>query len=755
MNLQQGQNELLNLLESAFNGEVMLPDFQRSFVWGRNDIEELIKSLLEDMFIGTFLILYTHPNNIPFKPVFISGVKEVNPQVKENPTMLILDGQQRLTAMFYAIYSPNIPLKNTETPYKFFIDLKKLVVDEIEDSVFSWSLRWRDYISYLDGNGKLDVQRLLKDKILPLSVFQKKDEYYKIRYGYMEKIFESKDLEKIDNYIYNILNYLVHTLSLDISYNEKPEEIAILFERINKTGIRLSTYDLLTARFYKYIKLREEWEKVFEENPNIKKLASRVDNTNVPFSFIQALALSHGASIKSRELIKIDNSILNKENWDKVVKIVENKVLANLNQINEFGIGDINKWLPYNPLITLLTAFYLKFGHIDNEKIAAWYWSSVFTERYSGSTEEKIMKDFRDVNIWMNDSKFVPEVVREFIVQLSKSAFTLKNVRRSGSSKYKGVFNLIFKNKAQDFYYPENLAFNNLEDHHIFPKAFLKSKNVEVEYDTVLNRTLIFDETNRKISNKSPAEYIKEMIEIQMKKGLTKTEAEEKIKKILRAHFIDEEMYEILKNTSKDLTSEEIMKNFENFISKREKLIIEKIKELVNFERFFYIVKTTPYYSEKSKLYKQFWTSLLEKSNKKFDLFSTRSPALDWLLSKRIAKGLELEYHLYKNYGSVALFIDFGKGYKELNKKVFDFLYDHRSEFEKVLGNDLEWRRNDKNRSCVIYKKIYEGGTFKIERWDKLQDLMVDNMVKLYNFIQNYIPEIEKIANEYTNKKKA
>ena len=136
-------------------------------------------------------------------------------------------------------------------------------------------------------------------------------------------------------------------------------------------------------------------------------------------------------------------------------------------------------------------------------------------------------------------------------------------------------------------------------------------------------------------------------------------------------------------------------------------------------------------------------------------MFSTRSPALDWLLSKRIAKGLELEYHLYKNYGSVAFLIDFGKGHKELNKKVFDFLYDHRSEFEKVLGNDLEWRRNDKNRSCVIYKKIYEGGTFKIERWDKLQDLMVDNMVKLYNFIQNYIPEIEKIANEYTNKKKA
>ncbi|WP_448376857.1 DUF262 domain-containing protein [Fervidobacterium sp.] len=112
MNLQQGRYNLLQLLEAAYKGEVMLPDFQRNFVWKREDIEELTKSLLEGMFIGTFLILDTSPNVIPFEPVFITGVKEVNPEVKANPHKLILDGQQRLTAMFYAIYCPNIPLKN-------------------------------------------------------------------------------------------------------------------------------------------------------------------------------------------------------------------------------------------------------------------------------------------------------------------------------------------------------------------------------------------------------------------------------------------------------------------------------------------------------------------------------------------------------------------------------------------------------------------------------------------------------------------
>ena len=104
---------------------------------------------------------------------------------------------------------------------------------------------------------------------------------------------------------------------------------------------------------------------------------------------------------------------------------------------------------------------------------------------------------------------------------------------------------------------------------------------------------------------------------------------------------------------------------------------------------------------------------------------------------------------MFKDYGSVGLYIDFGKGYKGLNKKVFDFLYEHRSEFEKALGKDLEWKKTDKQRSCLIYKKIYEGGTFKIERWDELQNKMVDSMFKLYNVLQKYIPGIEKIVRTY------
>jgi uncharacterized protein with ParB-like and HNH nuclease domain len=50
---------LLTLVEEAYKAKIVLPEFQRSFVWSREDIEELLASILRGYFIGTFLILNT------------------------------------------------------------------------------------------------------------------------------------------------------------------------------------------------------------------------------------------------------------------------------------------------------------------------------------------------------------------------------------------------------------------------------------------------------------------------------------------------------------------------------------------------------------------------------------------------------------------------------------------------------------------------------------------------------------------------
>ncbi len=58
--------KLLDLVDNARKGKIVLTQFQCNFVWSRNDITALLISILEGHFIGSFLLLDTESNNLPF-----------------------------------------------------------------------------------------------------------------------------------------------------------------------------------------------------------------------------------------------------------------------------------------------------------------------------------------------------------------------------------------------------------------------------------------------------------------------------------------------------------------------------------------------------------------------------------------------------------------------------------------------------------------------------------------------------------------
>ncbi len=576
MELEWSKKKLLELVRKAYYGEIMLPDFQRNFIWARNDIEELLCSLLENMFIGVFLIQRVNPVNLPFRVIPIEGADKVNGSFKPKPEIIVLDGQQRLTSLFYVLYSPDIPLKNTTNPYAFFINLRELSIDNIEDAVFSWSKKWREYKALLDNNKTYNLTELKKQKILPLSFLANESEFWKLWYGEFRNLFGENEAQKIEDYLKNIINYQVHILSIPLT--ERPEDIAILFERINRTGIKLSIFDLLTARLYKFINLRAEWENAFNEKHWLKQIASNdIKNTKIPYYIIQGLVLSEDMNIKAREMIKVDSKILNKKSWEKAIEILENKILSRLFDVSEYGIPDY-RWLSYPSIILVLLGLFIKAEKgeisIDIDKINKWYWSVIFTERYSGSTEAKQTKDFKDLVSWLINSDKIPEAITDMKNKLDVMKIDTKY---SGSSIYKGIFNLLFRKGAWDFYEKDKIKFlaKDLEDHHIFPRKFLENKNVKVEKDVVLNKTLILSSTNKKISRKAPATYLEEMIKIHG--------SEEEVKKILEKHFINEEMFDILKSVRENSNPEEIKEKFKRFISIRESLIKNEISKLTHW----------------------------------------------------------------------------------------------------------------------------------------------------------------------------
>jgi len=570
MELAQGNKELMSLAKDAFKGEVMLPDFQRNFIWSRQDIEELLKSLLEDMFIGNFLIYNVNPKSPPFKPIAIEGAKRINPHYKEIPKILILDGQQRLSSFFYALYSPDIPLKYASNPYAFFISIRHLLDNDIENSVYSTSKVWREYKSLKNDDGSFKFDKLIKQEIIPVTLLE--DDFTEIWYEKYKNNYTDEEGKKVRDFIKNITNY--KTLTLEVHANEKAENIAVLFERINRTGIKLSVFDLLVARLYKFINLRTKWEEAFDNHYVIRKYV--LDNkrdTSLPNYFIQSIALNNNLSIKARDMLKINDSILNKKSWNSLIKVVEKKVLIRLLDVNEYGIARVDKWLPYSPMIVPFIAFFMK-PNIDVSKMNKWYWSSVFSERYAGSVESKITKDYKEVITWFNDDTKVPDVVTQMKDVLNKT-FKLIDKENAGNSVYKGVFNLLFINDARDFYEDDKLKFNrvDLDDHHIFPKKFLEEKGISDNINCILNRTLIHSSTNKSISKKAPADYINEMIK--------RLKSEDNTKQLLNQHFINDKMYQIMKEVNNNSADKFVQDKFIEFMNLREIELKKRIKDLL------------------------------------------------------------------------------------------------------------------------------------------------------------------------------
>lgn len=139
-----------------------------------------------------------------------------------------------------------------------------------------------------------------------------------------------------------------------------------------------------------------------------------------------------------------------------------------------------------------------------------------------------------------------------------------------------------------------------------------------------------------------------------------------------------------------------------------------------------------------------FWEGLLEKSKNKTMLFSDISPSKDsWISTGAGKSGLVYLYNITYKYASVNFCIDRGKDLEEENKKIFDNLFNHKDEIEAIFEGKLTWQRLDDRRSSRICKTYNYAGLNDKEKWDKLQNEMIDDMIKLEKAFKKYISALK------------
>ena len=334
--------------------------------------------------------------------------------------------------------------------------------------------------------------------------------------------FESGMRDLHAKWIENLESYSFPVVTLGASAST--ESLCTIFETLNKTGVKLSVFELLTARFWRFgINLREKWEAALDEYPILNEY--EVD----PYSVLQTVSLVSGPAARCQKRDVLNLTAQNMDvNWEKVLK----NMAYGLEIIRDDCKIMSRKWLPtpsmLGPLAAILTISDTRRGVVARtrrKQVTRWIWCSIFGQRYEAAANTRAEKDVTDMKKWFADDE-VPESISQFRFDIE----LLKEVSSKSSSIYKGVICLVMKSGtgARDFHNGSlinqtMITTNYVDDHHIFPSDFLKvQKGIDKKSvrDCVLNRTLIDRTTNQVISNRAPSEYF---VELQAEPGWEST----------------------------------------------------------------------------------------------------------------------------------------------------------------------------------------------------------------------------------------
>jgi hypothetical protein len=502
MNLFEDTNPraLKDLLAEIHNRSTALPDFQRDFVWEPGATQELIISIANNYPAGSILRVRDA------KRLFAAREFEGAPQLNGvQHTFLVLDGQQRLTSLYQAFYGVG--------EHRYFLDIGKLRDGaDFEEAIF----HVRATTKWSKAREHFGVQA--KELLLPLSVlkggaggFGQWGRKVARQLTDRERIALEDGLDGIEEkWIRAIDDY--HFPVVTLSDKTEPDALCTIFETLNRTGVKLSVFELLTARFWpQSINLRALWDKALADHPVIGDF--QID----PYYVLQGIALASrkAPSCKRGEVLNLDATAIT-DWWGKVVL----GLATGLEILRDDCRVMLPKWVPYQTMLPPLAAVLARSGNLKTadagarrEKLKRWFWCAVFGQVYESAPNSKAAKDVSELLPWIGGGA-VPESVESF--RFDPRA--LRDVTPRQRSVYRGVINLILCGGARDFHTQavitgKLMSDGGIDDHHVFPTAYLERRGVALARtrDCVLNRTLIDRTTNQMISDRAPSDYMSEI----------------------------------------------------------------------------------------------------------------------------------------------------------------------------------------------------------------------------------------------------
>ncbi|MGQ9553177.1 MAG: GmrSD restriction endonuclease domain-containing protein [Anaerolineae bacterium] len=469
------------ILDQVDLGSIALPEFQRGFVWNRDQVRGLMDSLYRKHPVGSLLVWVTSTGSAK-----AWGDGKLAPGVVN----LLLDGQQRITSLYGIIRG--------KTP-RFFRGMDPQF-DKLYFNLEEESFRFYSPVDIKDNPLWVNVTELMQQDVGPFIVrLNQRPEFASKLAQYISRLSAITAIKEIDLYVEQVTG------------EDKTVDVVVdIFNKVNSGGTKLSKGDLALARVCAaWPEARQEMERRLEQ----WKGAGFYFRLDWLLRIINAIVTGEALFTALKDVDTAD--------FREGLGQAENAVDALLNLIaGRLGL-DHDEVLGSRYSFPLMARYLMQAdGHLadyrERDKLLYWYVHSFLWGRYAGSTETVLNQDLHLIEKREGALERLIEALRQNRGDLRLSPNDFLGWSR-GARLYPVLYMLTRVWHAQDWDSGVELKnqllgyMNRLELHHIFPKGLLyKHGYGRAEVNALANFTFLTKATNLKVSDRDPAEYLAE-----------------------------------------------------------------------------------------------------------------------------------------------------------------------------------------------------------------------------------------------------
>lgn len=466
---------------------------------------ELVETVLRGLPSGATLIL-----EIGDKEPFVSRVLESAPDPTERVSEHLLDGQQRLTALWRALHN-SYPKRTYLVRFEDDEDHGGQIPRVLGQN--RWDRNGTQYPVWCD-----DPSETWRRGYIPLRLLNVEDTT-EVRQWARAACNDDPDIvweiiDKISKLSATVKSYNVPFLSLPVT---TPKDVALdVFIKMNTSSVRLSAFDIVVAQLEE-AKGQSLHDLVDDLRAQVPSLHRYADAGNLA---LDTAALRAGRPAGQQSYQKLDLNRVAAE-WDGIVRGIKWAI----DFLEAERVYDAQR-LPSVVVLPVLAAIHQHFPEsLDaagnaRQLIRAYLWRAFLTRRYDQSASSRANQDYRGLRDLLTGKQTSrPSAAPIFDEDLTPLPTAQDLIAagwpRSREVVARGILAASLRAGARDIADDQTVTADHLisrEYHHLFPDSLLtKVGDIDAaESMRALNCALITWSTNRTISSKPPLEYLEE-----------------------------------------------------------------------------------------------------------------------------------------------------------------------------------------------------------------------------------------------------